>query len=1500
MQFQAGYILESVRERLYEHAKQHKTEASLHGLLRLLSTFTVQADLIIETPGRIPSILAVASNIVTRGIPTLASIHVETFFSNTLALTTRIDDTDRGKITFPLVTEEISQITKEAFFKALHIIDPRARDRSQYLHLSDVDSSFERNFLLKLIPESSAYLAQLLEKQRPRSSFTRDNNQGRVDFSLEIPYDQPSSRTNRYNSHVQIKQHKAFIVEVDGRKYHTDLIDDLKDYEIAQLGRNVTHITEDSAYSDVTKFIHRINEEDYIKQVADNYFSNTYLTDPLTALTLAPFGVARLQRMMLQYLMVHYEQLSQRSVIKVAVLERDFPCAHAAFEDLILLLNTLNDLAKTQITLPAIDLTVFGTSEFHQHPLHGGKQVQPIHTLHASDYALILDISLLQRSMVFKGDSQKSPNTIVIRSSHYIHYKTINAVLSAPSISYRPLVNELQNEVFEPIEESMALLKKLLQDIFRKLDFRPGQLPIMNRALQLKSVIGLLPTGGGKSLTYQLAAMLQPGTTIVIDPIRSLMLDQYTGLKEMAIDKVEFINSTLSTAERKYNQEHLLAKGQLQFLFVSPERFVIDDFRKSLDNARKDGHCFSYAVIDEVHCVSEWGHDFRTPYLNLGDNAQQYCLTYNGHSIPLFGLTATASFDVLADIERELNIKEDDGNAVIRFENSVRDEINYIIQEVPNTYEDINNITEKIIRESIGSKKQDAIFSIISDKGKWLQIFNNEPAIRSIVQQSYDDYLPAATKQLLLQKSESNSAALKEHSDQLFRKLHIQNNAFSTKVVLDKIAYQYGLIVFTPHRQGWLGIRNGYNSHGVFDNPRYITHQEEMEKVIHCFQNETMGYFMGSGDEENAERIDIESFQHLSLFKNNEASIMVATKAFGMGIDKPNVRATIHINIPPSIESFVQEAGRAGRDGKISTAFILFNDDRLSLKSKSVEAFHLDKDVLMYFHKNSFKGQVKERVMIFELRSRITYPNTTNLQQLTEQLNELFSTTEVQFNIRPGGANHPNRIFINTINGTSIGYVYLDTQTNGIYHDFGNDSLCYQLVEWLQHNLPFTQFTDVISIRAWFEQVLVNVQRETGLERMLEQMQIGETKGLRIPFTNRYYSKLVRSFQFFNINEEHVKKVLAASPIQQLIKQEEISEGTIRNLLSNAVFYSLDYDAFVTSLQIKDREFEQRLLRLENTTSLELQRAYFLPRSQDDTAKAIYRLISIGIIDSYTIDYQNKFYHVSFTKKEVADYYHSLEALIARYTSKNVAKREIETLRKAAQEEINTGKATIISKCLEYLTSFIYEKIKAKRLQAINDMVSLCQASIQIRDPLAQNKYVKDEIYYYFNAKYSRPNNLELSSMGGIEASMPDDQEHELPINITIEKYLSMVENEETGEFISNIKHLRGSTMRMLRTYPDSPQFRILKSFSLFILADTVGQLMSEAKDELIKGLIDWKLQENSNIRPATFLLQFKERVKSHVLNYIVEEVFNDIEDRYYALYYATWTNRFNHRFLAP
>lgn len=479
------------------------------------------------------------------------------------------------------------------------------------------------------------------------------------------------------------------------------------------------------------------------------------------------------------------------------------------------------------------------------------------------------------------------------------------------------------------------------------------------------------------------------------------MVDQYRGLREIGFDRCEFINSTLSSAERRYNQNHLLPEGRLQFVFVSPERFVIREFRDALATTAENQHCFSYVVIDEVHCVSEWGHDFRTPYLNLGRHSVQFCRTWTGEDIPLFGLTATASFDVLADIERELQIPDDDGNAVVRYENTVRDEINYSVKEVNIDENALGNRNIRNIRQVIGSTKQLEVVRILQAKQQLLDRFNTDEALERIVKHSWEFYLPVTVKQRYEAQFQNSEEAYAHYSQEQRRQLQIEGAVFpEVKFNGDRRQYQYGAVVFAPHRKGALGIIEG----GLYSNNEHVTHFPD--GVALC-GDDSLGYFMGSGDGANADQVDKESFENLDKFIKNQISVMVATKAFGMGIDKPNVRLTVHINIPQSIESFVQEAGRAGRDKKISHSILLFNQQSFEATDggRTFKDFMLDRDVLLYFHRKSFKGHVKERTIIHELRMEVTFPMISNGERVSQLIQELFGNDQTHFTIKRGRNN---------------------------------------------------------------------------------------------------------------------------------------------------------------------------------------------------------------------------------------------------------------------------------------------------------------------------------------------------------------------------------------------------------------------------------------------------------------------------------------------------------------
>lgn len=211
----------------------------------------------------------------------------------------------------------------------------------------------------------------------------------------------------------------------------------------------------------------------------------------------------------------------------------------------------------------------------------------------------------------------------------------------------------------KPVEvfPSQENVKWFLNYLFRKEDFWEGQWETINRSLQGKDSVVLLPTGGGKSIAFQLAALLLTGRCIVVDPIIALIDDQIDNLDRVGIDRCVGISSQLGSREMELRLQAFSA-GHYLFCYIAPERFQIEGFRQHLRTLTV-ATPVSLIAVDEAHCVSEWSHDFRTAYLNLGRTAREYCSS-DGQEPPVVALTGTASKIVLKDVQRELEITDID------------------------------------------------------------------------------------------------------------------------------------------------------------------------------------------------------------------------------------------------------------------------------------------------------------------------------------------------------------------------------------------------------------------------------------------------------------------------------------------------------------------------------------------------------------------------------------------------------------------------------------------------------------------------------------------------------------------------------------------------------------------------------------------------------------------------------------------------------------------------
>ena len=327
--------------------------------------------------------------------------------------------------------------------------------------------------------------------------------------------------------------------------------------------------------------------------------------------------------------------------------------------------------------------------------------------------------------------------------------------------------------------------QKILEDVFGYPEFRGQQQSIIEATLQGRDSLVIMPTGGGKSLCYQIPAMLRKGTGLVVSPLIALMQDQVTALCELGIE-AEFLNSSQSPEVRREVMSKL-RQGRLQLLYVAPERLVTEHTRSLLRDIP-----LSIIAIDEAHCVSQWGHDFRSDYLGLGDLGRLF------PGVPRMAVTATATDKTREEIVDRLELNEPD-KYVAPFD---RPNIAYAVQV-----------------------KTDARGQLL----KFLQAHRDEAGIV-----------------YCLSRKKTESIA------------------------------------------SWL-----------------------------CGQGfEALPYHAGLAAEVRSE--------NQRRFLAEDGLVIVATIAFGMGIDKPDVRFVAHLDLPKSIESYYQETGRAGRDGEPADAWMVY------------------------------------------------------------------------------------------------------------------------------------------------------------------------------------------------------------------------------------------------------------------------------------------------------------------------------------------------------------------------------------------------------------------------------------------------------------------------------------------------------------------------------------------------------------------------------------------------
>jgi len=869
------------------------------------------------------------------------------------------------------------------------------------------------------------------------------------------------------------------------------------------------------------------------------------------------------------------------------------------------------------------------------------------------------------------------------------------------------------------------------------------------------------------------------------------MKDQVDGLNRNQIDSCVYINSTLQGAEKRKAMRKL-ASGEVQFVFISPERLQMEEFRVLLSDMNAQGLFFSYCIIDEAHCVSEWGHDFRTAYLRLGENAIRYCKTKNQNHIPLFGLTATASYDVLADVQRELSGNDETRrlteDAIIRSEYSKRNELQYVIEEVTFPSGALNNIWD--LKRELSAKKQERAKRILSEIPEIINDFSVSP--NSVF-------------------NESDWERNENGEQESFSKIQIENYN-PTEFYLNN---RNAALIFCPHTKGSFGVTDKFK----IDKAGMPVSREGYFDILSSQSEINAGYFMGSGNDSDkiGKTIQEESFENQDKFINNELNLMVATKAFGMGIDKENIRCTIHINYPGSIESYVQESGRAGRDRKIALSYILFNDQAVDLPTEDELVDH-DLDINMYFHKNSFKGVAKELAVLDELLTEIYFPDRTF--ELENLINNEFDTN-VKCNYWEGGNN--KRLYVNFNFSEPLGYLDLNT-LNGFQGGTVNPSLSAQIFPLLREYIESLNLNEPVYL--WLQRS----DKQIGIENLLESKREGDTFNITVGFYNNTKERV-------KTITEWLKKVVHSSFNEQIVQRMRANcteaEAFIEEVCENYERFThgqeLDFETFCINRDLSKGNPKGTAYKM----FMALYNGY---RDKMDTEKAIYRLSTLGIIDDYTVNFSSNTFTLKGTKKGANEYRVNLHNYLLKYYSEKTTKAKLRNLDKIDEP-------TPIRMALYFLVNFVYSEIQKKRQLAIHDMKTACRHGIE-----KGSVELKNYIDLYFNSKYARAGYSYFSEKGKeVNASLPDLTDNGKNEDLKwVWLFMEIVEEDPKAGQIDNIKHLRGACTRMLNIQPDSYTLLLLNAFTLYMLEYKNPRYLQEAQNLLLNAFSSIQEKESN------------------------------------------------------
>jgi len=1016
-----------------------------------------------------------------------------------------------------------------------------------------------------------------------------------------------------------------------------------------------------------------------------------------TQLALVPIATARLQRVIIELILSGTLDLSANEW-RIAVIERDIPGAALAVGDLQRLFRALFALEGEQRKLPAIRLTLCTQGDLHDSALSGGDTVQRVRETSAIGSAdCLIDHSLLLRSGQEMDHVQTEiPAYITVRTAR--RDSGMRRLYLREPVTWKGVQsgNGSQGEndaVYQAAEH-------LLQRCFRFAAFRPAQRKLLGHALQQKHWLASMPAGAGKSLMYQFAGLLQPAPSFVLEPLASLAMDQQDSLHDRWIDTVCCLHESLGRDARQ-SVRNQFVRGEALFCITTADLFRNEETVEMLKEAQNAGLYFAQGVIDEAHALSEWSHDHRFSIQGALGYAIRRLRAGKKRRLPLRMMTASVSYDVLHDLRRQFTSAGD----------------GYVL------------LDDQVVLHPAMLHPALHYYMISSTVSG-----DDETAVASGRRQ---------TLEKLLKRLPTLFEELQAVSDSSAQLPHFDPAAFYSA------SRGHSGVVFCPYPSGPLGV-----SHRFGDTVSTPSIADSLnQKFLRT------GAFVGKdegGTRVGRQALTASAGERLR-FKEGSTNLLVSTRAFGIGSHNRRIRYTVHLNMPPGLERFVQESGRAGHDGRLALAALLYTPTDKTRSPDMLRAMEL--------LEGTFSTPSREKQLIHDLLREISYPEDSNTGRIANLLADEYGV-ELRVNYWQRGLDE--RLYLQE-SGSSLGYIDLVTQKIVPDSRHPDPEYARELLEFAyDHSLEAAGSGP--SLSSWVSATYPS-DIDDGLLRQLTDFDAGAEFTMRIGFENDREPILtkIHKILWHDAELEIQRKLLSEIPTDSwkefciLLEQRSGKHGALSAL---------------------DPEVESRVTQLFNRL-----------RSRIDTERIIHRLALLGLVEDYTINPAARKFSLTVRTRNEDEYRGMLERYMSTFMPSAHVQRLIESLSSCPGD-------SELERCLYFLVDFSYQNSQRHKREGVAIMDAASRYGLA-NGPAAFRTYIEHSL----TAKYARadalPQALHSNDRFGILA-----------------RYLDMLEEDGTASILANAAHLRASGALLSARLKGEPVVRALEMFARLMLAD--------------------------------------------------------------------------------